>query len=68
MMKISSGGTQDSIDPVRFECMKTGLARIGVGVVSDKESDRYLSFMGAEAMTLSDGSAIIIQSGKVPTA
>jgi hypothetical protein len=48
--------------------MKTGLARIGVGVVSDKESDRYLSFMGAEAMTLSDGSAIIIQSGKVPTA
>lgn len=57
-----------SMDEHRFNIMKRNLERKGIAVIQDAESDAYLKYMGAEAMTLSDGSAVIFQSGRVPSA
>lgn len=57
-----------SMDEHRFNIMKKKLERKGIAVIQDAESDAYLKYMGAEAMTLSDGSAVIFQSGRVPSA
>ena len=57
-----------SMDEHRFNIMKRNLERKGVAVIQDAEGDAYLKYMGAEAMTLSDGSAVIFQSGRVPSA
>ena len=57
-----------SMDEHRFNIMKKSLERKGIAVIQDDEGDAYLKFMGAEAMTLSDGSAVIFQSGRVPSA
>ena len=57
-----------SMDEHRFNVMKRNLERKGIAVIQDAESDAYLKYIGAEAMTLSDGSAVIFQSGRVPSA
>ena len=51
-----------------FRRVKRALEIKGVKVIQDADGDAYLKAMGAEAMTLSDGSAIIFQSGRVPSA
>lgn len=56
------------MDENRFNKMKSGLERNGILVIQDEDGDAYLRAMGAEAMTLSDGSAVIFQSGRVPSA
>lgn len=48
------------MDKNAFEKMKVGLRRNGIDVIQDKDCDAYLEAMGAEAMTLSDGSAILL--------
>lgn len=57
-----------SMDKSKFNTMKSSLEKKGIAVIQDAEGDAYLKFMGAEAMTLSDGSAVIFQSGRVPSA
>ena len=57
-----------SMDESKFNTMKSSLEKKGIAVIQDAEGDAYLKFMGAEAMTLSDGSAVIFQSGRVPSA
>ena len=57
-----------SMDSRRFEKIKIGLERNGIAVIQDSEGDSYLRFMGAEAMTLSDASAVIFQSSRIPSA
>lgn len=56
------------MDKDRFEKIKQSLEKKGVSVIQDREGDAFLSHMGAEALTLSDGSAVIFQSGRVPSA
>lgn len=56
------------MDEKRFKKMSSGLEKNGVAVIQDEEGDRYLTAMVAEAMTLSDGSAVIFQSGRTPSA
>ena len=48
--------------------MKLGLEKQGIKVIQDADGDAYLKAMDAEAMTLSDGSAVIFQSGRIPSA
>lgn len=57
-----------SMDESRFKLIKMNLEKNGVSVIQDADGDAYLKYMGAEAMTLSDGSAIILQSSRVPSA
>lgn len=52
----------------KFVKMKANLERQGVAVIQDADGDEYLKGMGAEAITLSDGSAVIFQSGRIPSA
>jgi hypothetical protein len=56
------------MDTNRFNIMKKGLEKNGIAVIQDSDGDDYLKGMGAEAITLSDGSAVIFQSGRVPSA
>lgn len=57
-----------SMDGKIFEKIKYNLKKQGVEIIQDIEGDAYLKAMGAEAMTLSDGSAVIFQSDRVPSA
>ncbi len=57
-----------SMDKKRFNKIKTNLEKNGIKVIQDSEGDSFLKAMNAEAMTLSDGSAVIFQSHKVPSA
>lgn len=56
------------MDKKKFTKMKDNLEKQGVAVIQDAEGDRFLARMGAEALTLSDGSGVIFQSGRVPSA
>ena len=57
-----------SMDEKRFNTMKKNLEKHGVSVIQDADGDAYLKGMSAEAITLSDGSAVIFQSGRIPSA
>ena len=57
-----------SMDEQKFNTIKSNLEKKGISIIQDADGDDYLEFMSAEAMTLSDGSAIIFQSGRVPSA
>ena len=57
-----------SMDKERFNKIKLNLEKRGIRVIQDSDGDDYLKAMNAEAMTLSDGSAIIFQSHRVPSA
>lgn len=57
-----------SMDKKRFDKIKTNLEKKGIKVIQDSEGDSFLKAMHAEAMTLSDGSAVIFQSHRVPSA
>ena len=57
-----------SMDESRFNTMKKNLEKNGVSIIQDADGDAYLEYMGAEAMTLSNGSAVIFQSGRIPSA
>ena len=57
-----------SMDAARFDRIKERLSEKGINVIQDADGDAYLKAMSAEAMTLSDGSAIIFQSHRVPSA
>jgi|GEM_PF-2534114 len=57
-----------SMDGEKFRKITAALAYQGVSIVQDSDGDEYLKRMNAEAMTLSDGTAIIFQSGRVPSA
>ena len=57
-----------SMDEKRFATIKKNLERNGVAVIQDADGDAYLKGMMAEAITLSDGSAVIFQSGRTPSA
>lgn len=52
----------------KYSTIKSNLAKKGVAVIQDTDGDAFLKAMGAEAMTLSDGSAVIFQSTRVPSA
>ena len=52
----------------RFLKIKNNLKNRGISIIQDKDGDAFLAAMNAEAMTLSDGSAIIFKSGKIPSA
>lgn len=52
----------------KFYRIKEGLERKGIAVIQDADGDDFLKYMNAEAMTLSDGSAVIFQSGRVSSA
>lgn len=56
------------MDAKQFEKIKQGLEKQGIEVIQDADGDDYLKAMHAEAMTLSDGSAVIFQSGRIPSA
>ena len=56
------------MDEKRFTTMKKSLEKKGVAVIQDSDGDAYLNAMGAEAITLSDGTAVIFQSGRIPSA
>ncbi len=56
------------MDEKKFNTIKGNLEKQGVAVIQDADGDDYLRYMGAEAMTLSDGSAVIFQSGRTPSA
>ena len=61
----------DEIPPMdnrQFSQMKKNLEKKGVVIIQDEDGDKFLKAMGAEAITLSDGSAVIFQSGRVPSA
>lgn len=57
-----------SMDEARFNTIKSGLEKKGIAVIQDADGDAYLKSMGVEAMTLSDGSAVIFHSSRVPSA
>lgn len=57
-----------SMDEQQFAKIKEGLEKQGISVIQDVDGDAFLKAMNAEAMTLSDGSAIIFQSGRTPSA
>ena len=57
-----------SMDEQKFNVMKKNFEKQGVAVIQDADGDAFLKGMGAEALTLSDGSAIIFQSGRIPSA
>lgn len=57
-----------SMDSEKFERIKMNLKNKGIEIIQDNNGDEYLRAMGAEAITISDGSAIIFQSGRVPSA
>jgi hypothetical protein len=57
-----------SMDETRFNTMKGNLEKQGVAVIQDADGDDFLKGMNAEAITLSDGSAVIFQSGRIPSA
>lgn len=48
--------------------IKNNLQSRGISIIQDKDGDVFLAAINAEAMTLSDGSAIIFKSGKIPSA
>ena len=56
------------MDQKQFERIKNSLKKQGVEIIQDTDGDAFLKAMGAEAITLSDGSAVIFQSGRVPSA
>ena len=55
------------MDEKRFNRIATNLEKRGIKVIQDADGDAYLAAMNAEAMTLSDGSAVIFQSHRVPS-
>lgn len=57
-----------SMDKKRFNKIKTNLEKNGIKVIQDIDGDNFLKAMNAEAMTLSDGSAVIFRSHRVPSA
>ena len=57
-----------SMNESQFNTMKKNLEKKGVTVIQDMDGDDFLKAMGAEALTVSDGSAIIFQSGRIPSA
>lgn len=57
-----------SMDESKFTKIKSRLESNGIKIIQDKDGDAYLKSMNAEAITLSDGSAIIFQSHRVPSA
>lgn len=56
------------MDEKKFETIRRNLENMGVAVIQDADGDAYLRAMNAEAMTLSDGSAVIFQSSRIPSA
>ena len=56
------------MDQKQFEKIKENLKKQGVKIIQDADGDAFLKAMGAEAMTLSDGSAVLFQSGRTPSA
>lgn len=56
------------MDEKRFATMKKSLEKKGISVIQDSDGDAYLKAMNAEAITLSDGTAVIFQSGRIPSA
>ena len=52
----------------RFLKIKNNLKNRGISIIQDKDGDAFLAAINAESMTLSDGSAIIFKSGKIPSA
>lgn len=57
-----------SMDEDKFNRIKINLKKNGITVIQDIDGDKYLKAMNAEAITLSDGSAVIFQSGRIPSA
>lgn len=57
-----------SMDGSKFTKIKSRLEANGIKIIQDKDGDAYLKSMNAEAITLSDGSTIIFQSHRVPSA
>lgn len=57
-----------SMDKIRFDKIKSNLEKKGIRIIQDSDGDDYLKAMNAEAITLSDGSAIIFQSHRIPSA
>ena len=57
-----------SMNEAKFNTMKRNLEKQGVSIIQDADGDAYLKGMAAEAITLSDGSAVIFQSGRTPSA
>lgn len=57
-----------SMDEQKFKTIKRNFENQGVAVIQDVDGDEFLKGMGAEALTLSDGSAIIFQRGRTPSA
>lgn len=57
-----------SMNRERFLKIKNNLQSRGISIIQDKDGDAFLTAMNAEAMTLSDGSAIIFKSGTIPSA
>jgi len=57
-----------SMDETKFNKMKKNLEKQGVAVIQDADGDDFLKGMNAEAITLSDGSAVVFQSGRIPSA
>ena len=57
-----------SMDEKTFSVIKKRFEKQGVAVIQDVDGDSFLKSMNAEALTLSDGSAIIFQSGRTPSA
>lgn len=56
------------MDEGTFKRIKASLEKQGVKVIQDADSDSFLEYMEAEALTLSDGSGILFQSGRIPSA
>ena len=56
------------MDGRTFERIKANLERKGVKIIQDEDGDAFLGYMKAEALTLSDGTGIIFQSGRIPSA
>ena len=63
-------GTEEipPMDRDKFLKIKNNLQNRGISVIQDEDGDAFLVAMNAEAMTLSDGSAVIFKSGKIPSA
>lgn len=63
-------GTEEipPMDRDNFLKIKNNLQNRGISVIQDEDGDAFLVAMNAEAMTLSDGSAVIFKSGKIPSA
>lgn len=72
--ELSSAYTKVKVEDIppmnetTFNIASTNLKKKGIAIIRDSDGDAYLKGMNAEAMTLSDGSAIIFQSGRIPSA